>query len=241
MTAITDPETVDGWFGPGPPPALRTERLVRAYAGPPEVMALAAVDLEVSPGEFVAVVGATGSGKTTLVRILALLDRPTAGRCLLDGIDVGELSDGERSSLRAGRLGVSLGPDALLVDRSIAENLDLALVYAGLDPAQRRARIAEAVARVSLEHRSDSPVGELSVGERRRADLARSLVRTPSLLVVDEPTRELDGNAAASLIALLRELHRTGVTVIATTDDARLAGVADRALKLVRGRIEAEV
>lgn len=240
MTTISETDTIDGWFGEGPRPALRVERLVRSYAGPPEILALAAVDLEVSPGELVAVVGSAGSGKTSLVRVLGLVDRPDAGRYFIDGMDVGELDDAERSRLRAGRIGLSLGPAQLLADRSVADNVDLALIATGTDRDGRRIRVADALARVSLEARAASPVGELSTGERRRVDLARALVRSPTLLIVDEPTRGLDGSAVGSLLALIRELHRTGLTIVVTTDDARVGALADRAVRLVRGRFEAE-
>ncbi|MEM8902736.1 MAG: ATP-binding cassette domain-containing protein [Actinomycetota bacterium] len=237
MTDTAD-AAIDGWFGVGPRPAIRLERIVRSFAGPPEVLALAAVDLEVSSGEFVAVLGTTGSGKTTLLHVLGLLDRPTAGRHLIDGVDVSDQPDADRATLRAGRIGLSLGPAHLLADRTAAENVDLALVYTGADRAERERRVAASLERVSMADRRNNLPADLSVGERRRVDLARALVRAPTLLLVDEPTRELDDAAAASLMAVLRELHRSGLTMIVTTDDERVAALADRSVRLDHGRLE---
>ncbi|MEO1064770.1 MAG: ATP-binding cassette domain-containing protein [Actinomycetota bacterium] len=231
-------DAIDGWFGAGPRPALRLERVVRSFPGPPEVLALAAIDLDVESGEFVAVLGTTGSGKTTLLHVLGLLDRPTAGRYLIDGVDVSDHPDADRAALRAGRIGLSLGPAHLLADRTAAENVDLALLYTGADAEERRRRVADSLERVSLGDRRNNLPAELSVGERRRVDLARALVRGPSLLLVDEPTRELDDAAAASLMAVLRELHRSGLTMVVTTDDARVAALADRSIRLSHGRLE---
>ena len=237
MTDTAD-AAIDGWFGTGPRPGLRLERVVRSFPGPPEALALAAIDLEIASGEFVAVLGTTGSGKTTLLHVLGLLDRPTAGRYLIDGVDVSDHPDAERAALRAGRIGLSLGPAHLLDDRTAAENVDLALLYTGADREERRRRVLDSLERVSLGDRRSSLPAEMSVGERRRLDLARALVRAPSLLLVDEPTRELDDAAAASLMAVLRELHRAGLTMIVTTDDSRVAALADRSVRLVHGRVE---
>jgi putative ABC transport system ATP-binding protein len=213
-----------------PTPVIRFDGLSRTYPGPPPVPALHDCNLRVRPGEYVAVVGPSGSGKSTLLNVLGLLDRPTGGTYELDGIDVDDLSERDRTALRGRRIGFVFQAFHLLPHRGPVENVVVAMLYAGTERPARRARAVEVLNAVGLGHRLGVPAALLSGGERQRVAIARALVNRPSLLLCDEPTGNLDSHSAATVLELLEDLHRQGMTLLVITHDA---GVAARAQRVV--------
>ncbi|MCB5169049.1 ABC transporter ATP-binding protein [Streptomyces bambusae] len=207
------------------------------YPGPPPVTALGACELTVRRGEFLTVVGPSGSGKSTFLNLAGLLDVPTRGRYLLDGIDTGGLRERERAALRGRRIGFVFQSFHLLPHRSALENVGLALLYTGVPPAERRDRARAALERVGLGHRLHAPPGQLSGGERQRVAVARALVGRPSLLLCDEPTGNLDSASAAAVLSLLDGLHRAGMTVVVITHDPEVAARGGRTVTIRDGRL----
>ncbi|GAA3501829.1 ABC transporter ATP-binding protein [Streptomyces prasinosporus] len=212
------------------PPVIEFRGVGLTYPGPPPVRALRACDLVVEQGEHVAIVGPSGSGKSTFLNIAGLLDAPTEGRYLLDGIDTGALSDADRTGLRGRRIGFVFQSFHLLPHRSALENVMLAMVYNAGARRGRAERARAALERVGLGHRTDALPTRLSGGERQRVAIARALVGRPSLLLCDEPTGNLDTVTAESILQLLDELHRDGMTLLVITHDP---GVAARGRRTV--------
>jgi putative ABC transport system ATP-binding protein len=198
------------------------------YPGSPPVTAVRDCGLVVHRGEHVAIVGPSGSGKSSLLNLLGLLDRPTRGHYLLDGIDTTELRDGARTALRANRIGFVFQAFHLLPHRTALENVMLGQLYAGMPRRKRSAAAEAALGRVGLSHRMAADPLTLSGGERQRVAIARALVARPSLLLCDEPTGNLDSATARSVMSLIGELHDEGVTVLTITHDAEVAAVASR-------------
>jgi putative ABC transport system ATP-binding protein len=207
------------------------------YPGPPPVAAFKPCDLNIERGEYVAVVGPSGSGKSTFLNITGLLDAPTAGRYLFDGVDVASLRDAERAALRGRRIGFVFQSFHLLPHRSAQENVLLAMVYNGIPRAERGARAREALIRVGLGHRIDATPARLSGGERQRVAIARAVAARPALLLCDEPTGNLDSVTAATVLATLDELHADGLTVVVITHDPTVAARAQRTLTIHDGML----
>ncbi|MER7733753.1 ABC transporter ATP-binding protein [Streptomyces erythrochromogenes] len=205
------------------------------YPGPPPVAALGEVDLVVHSGEFLTVVGPSGSGKSTFLNVVGLLDAPTSGSYLLDGLDTGALHDTDRTALRGRRIGFVFQAFHLLPHRSAWENVAMALLYQGVPAAARKERAEEALRRVGLEHRMTAMPTTLSGGERQRVAVARALVGRPSLLLCDEPTGNLDSSNADSVLCLLEELNRSGMTIIVITHDPAVAARGRRAVAIRDG------
>jgi putative ABC transport system ATP-binding protein len=219
------------------PPVIEMTGLSRTYPGPPAVRALRPVDLTVAGGDYLAVVGPSGSGKSTLLNLLGLLDRPTSGRYLLDGVDTAALSEGDRTAWRGRRIGFVFQSFHLLPYRSATENVMLAQVYVGSRGAARREAARAALARVGLAHRLDALPTTMSGGERQRVAIARALVNRPALLLCDEPTGNLDSVTSAAIEQLLRDLNGDGTTVVLITHDERLAAGARRSVAIRDGRL----
>ncbi|MFD7863956.1 ABC transporter ATP-binding protein [Streptomyces sp. NPDC057682] len=217
------------------PPVIEFRRVGLTYPGPPPVAAFRPCDLRVDAGEFVTVVGPSGSGKSTFLNIAGLLDAPTHGTYLLDGYDTGALKDADRTALRGRRIGFVFQSFHLLPHRSALENVILAMVYNGTPRAERRPRAREALDRVGLGHRTDSLPTRLSGGERQRVAIARALAAGPSLLLCDEPTGNLDTANAATVLALLTELHAEGMTVLMITHDPAIAERGQRTVTIRDG------
>jgi putative ABC transport system ATP-binding protein len=225
--------------GPAEAPVVELRGVRFVYPGPPAVQALNGIDLTVRRGEYVAIVGASGSGKSTLLNLLGLLDRPTSGGLALDGIDVGSLREGQRTALRASRIGFVFQAFHLLPYRSAVENVALALLYRATSRRSRNRQAAEALDRVGLAHRSSAMTVNLSGGERQRVAIARALVGRPSLLLCDEPTGNLDSGTAAKVLGLIQQLHDDGMTVVMITHDPAVAARATRAVRMHDGAIKA--
>jgi len=204
--------------------------------GPHRVKALRGVDLVIERGEFVAVCGPSGSGTSTLLYILGLLDHPTEGRYLLNGKDVTDLSDRERSALRNRKIGFVFQSFHLLPRLSALQNVMLPLLYAGRADAKEAAR--RALARVGLAERESHRPGELSGGEEQRVAIARALVKEPDLILADEPTGNLDSKTGSRILDLLQSIHEKGVTLVIVTHDSRIAERAGRVIRTRDGLLE---
>jgi len=218
-----------------PAPVIELRDLARTYPGPPPVPALRPASLVIEAGDYVAVTGPSGSGKSTLLHLLGLLDAPTSGRYLLDGLDTGTLGDRDRSALRGRRIGFVFQAFHLLPYRTALENVMLAELYNATPRADRAQAAAAALAAVGLDHRLDALPTTLSGGECQRVAIARALVSRPSLLLCDEPTGNLDSRNAAALMGLLDELNAAGFTIVVITHDAAVAAHAGRTVAISDG------
>jgi putative ABC transport system ATP-binding protein len=216
-------------------PVIRLSGVSRTYPGPPQVTALRESSLIVHPGEYVAIVGPSGSGKSTLLNLLGLLDRPSNGTYELDGVDVGKLTERDRTALRGGRIGFVFQSFHLLPHRTAAENVMLALVYNGTPKNRRRRAAVAALTQVGLDHRIDALPTTLSGGEQQRVAIARALVNSPALLLCDEPTGNLDSGNAGRLLDLLDTLQARGLTLVVITHAPDVAGRAQRVVTIKDG------
>jgi putative ABC transport system ATP-binding protein len=200
-----------------------------------ETHALRALDLHVREGEFVAVTGPSGSGKTTFLNIAGLLESFTGGTYLLDGADVSGLSDDARSKLRNQKIGFIFQSFNLIPDLNLFDNCDVPLRYRGMNAAERRGRIEEALGQVGLASRMKHYPAELSGGQQQRAAIARALAGTPRLLLADEPTGNLDSQMARGVLELLEDINAKGTTIVMVTHDPELAARAQRNVHIVDG------
>jgi putative ABC transport system ATP-binding protein len=213
------------------------EDLWRVFDTEPPVEALRAVNLTVEPSEYLAIVGPSGSGKSTLLNVLGLLDRPTDGRYLLDGIDTATLTDSGRAAERGRRIGFVFQSFHLLSYRTVEENVMLSELYLGTSRKDRRRRAIEALERVGMSHRLGFEPIRLSGGERQRVAIARAMLGGPSLLLCDEPTGNLDSRNTESLLDLFDELREAGLTILVITHDMEVARRAQRRVRMVDGEL----
>jgi putative ABC transport system ATP-binding protein len=201
------------------------------------VHALRGIDLTVARGEFVALIGPSGSGKSTLMAILGCLDSPSEGRYLLDGEPVQGLSGSELAQIRNEKVGFVFQNYNLLPKASIARNVELPLLYAGVSRKARRKRALELLERVGIPEKANVLPAVLSGGQRQRVAIARALANNPALLLADEPTGALDSKTGAEVLDLFGELHSQGNTVILVTHDPHIASLAQRQVELYDGVI----
>ena len=219
-------------------PLIELERVSRIYQmGHLDVPALDDVSLSIAQGEFVAIAGPSGSGKSTMMNILGCLDRPTMGSYRLAGTPVGELDDDALAKLRSRTIGFVFQSYNLLPRTSAIDNVATPLLYQGVGRGERQRRARAVLDRLGLGDRARHEPTELSGGQQQRVAVARALVTEPALILADEPTGNLDSHAGAEVIALLRELHDSGRTVVLITHDASVAAMADRQIHLLDGRI----
>jgi putative ABC transport system ATP-binding protein len=206
-------------------------------SGADSIVALHGLDLVVPQGQFVAVMGPSGSGKTTLLNCVSGLDEIDAGRVLVDGLSIHELSDKERTKHRAKEMGFIFQAFNLIPVFTATENVELPLLLAGARETDARVRARETLERVGLGHRLERRPMELSGGEQQRVAVARALAGKPRIVWADEPTGNLDSEMAASVIALLGELHGEGLTIVLVTHDPNVAAHADRLVTVRDGRL----
>ena len=215
---------------------IEIDNVTKIYAmGSVEVPALAGVSLFVGRGEMVAIMGASGSGKSTLMNILGCLDVPTSGRYILDGEDIGAATDSRLAEIRNGKIGFVFQTYNLLPRLSALNNVELALMY-GKHP-NRRATATEALQRIGLGDRVQHKPTELSGGQQQRVGIARALVKSPNILLADEPTGNLDSRSGEEIMQILGELHTEGISVIIVTHEADIAAQTERIVTMRDGMI----
>ena len=222
--------------------AYELDSVTKVYgSGATAVTALEGVDLEIASGELVAIVGSSGSGKSTLLQLLGGLDRPSAGRLALDGLEVGRAGDRELAAIRLRTIGFVFQQFNLIPTLTAAENVEVAAAPLGLDGSRLRDRAAAMLDRVGLADRAAHLPAELSGGEQQRVAIARSLVNEPEVLLADEPTGNLDSATGEQILGLLRDLWReSGMTIVLVTHDPSIAADSPRVIRLADGRIAGE-
>ena len=217
---------------------INLENLCRHFAvGNQVVRALDEVDLVINEKEYVSIMGVSGSGKSTLLNILGLLDTPTSGDYLLSGTNTSKMNDDEMAHIRSTKIGFIFQSFHLIPRLTAAENVEMPMVLSGLNPKERREKVENALARVSLTDRSDHRPEQLSGGQRQRVAIARSVVMEPDVLLADEPTGNLDSSSSKEIIKLIEELNQGGLTLVVVTHDKQLGRRSNRLIELLDGKI----
>ena len=205
--------------------------------GDTDVRALDGISLHIDRGEFVAIVGQSGSGKSTAMNIIGCLDVPTSGVYCLEGIDVSTLDDDQQAEIRNKLLGFIFQQYNLIPKLNVLENVELPLLYSGMDSTQRRSAALAALERVGLASKAKNLPNQLSGGQQQRVSIARALAGTPSVILADEPTGALDSRTGREVLAFLQQLNREGNTIVLITHDNSIAVKAQRIIRLQDGRI----
>lgn len=227
--------------GDGDSRVIRLQNVHRTYTmGDRVLSALGGVDLDISRNEYVAIIGASGSGKSTMMNIMGCLDRATRGEYLLNGTNVSDMSETELAKARNREIGFVFQSFNLMSRASALKNVMQPLVYRQIPLARRRHMASEALDRVGLGDRLDSRPGQLSGGQRQRVAIARALVGQPAILLADEPTGNLDSKTSRELMALIDRLHRQGQTIVMVTHEADVAAHCQRIICLEDGKINSD-
>jgi putative ABC transport system ATP-binding protein len=221
-------------------PVIQLDHIHKTYTmGDVEVHALRGVSLDISEGEFVAIMGTSGSGKSTTMNIIGCLDRPTRGSYILDGQDVSQLSKDERADIRCRKIGFVFQGFNLLARTSALENVELPMLYAGVSNALREQRAMESLAAVGLAGREQNHPNQLSGGQQQRVAVARALVNHPALILADEPTGNLDSRTSIEVMEIFQRLNRERrITLVLVTHESNIAEYADRVIVFQDGRIK---
>lgn len=205
--------------------------------GENEVRALDGISVTIDHGEFVAIVGHSGSGKSTFMNMLGCLDTPTSGDYYLDGVNVAGMTDDELSDIRNKQIGFIFQGFNLIPSLTAQENVELPLVYRGMPAEQRRQLAEEALTRVGMEHRMNHRPSELSGGQQQRVAIARAIAARPPIIMADEPTGNLDTRSGEEVMKILHELNEEGRTIVLITHDNDIARQATRAIRIIDGRV----
>jgi putative ABC transport system ATP-binding protein len=206
-----------------------------------ETVALNGISLHVAKGEFIAIMGPSGCGKSTLLNILGLLDNPSSGQYLLDGVEAGGLKEKQRTEMRKGNIGFVFQSFNLIEEMTVYENVELPLVYLKVKASERKKRVEEVLRRMNISHRISHFPNQLSGGQQQRVAIARALVANPKLILADEPTGNLDSKNGKDVMALLSELNREGTTIVMVTHSNHDAAFAHRVVNLFDGEIVSEI
>ena len=222
-------------------PLIHLEGLTKVfYTDDIETHALDGVHLDIEDGEYVAIAGPSGCGKSTLLSILGLLHSPTSGEYTLNGTPVAQITAAQRARIRNKEVGFIFQSFNLIGDLTVEENVELPLTYRGMPASERKTRVQESLERVGMSHRMKHYPAQLSGGQQQRVAVARAIVGTPSIVLADEPTGNLDSRNGEAVMTLMRELNREGATICMVTHDPRYAKHADRTIHLFDGRVVEE-
>jgi|TARA_B100001079_G_scaffold16630_1_gene13291 putative ABC transport system ATP-binding protein len=217
---------------------IHLENLCRHFeVGNQIVRALDEIDLEINQNEYVSIMGVSGSGKSTLLNILGLLDTPTSGNYVLSGVSTSKMNDDEMAHIRSTKIGFIFQSFHLIPRLTAAENVEMPMVLSGLNLKERKEKVDNALARVSLTDRSDHRPEQLSGGQRQRVAIARSIVMEPDVLLADEPTGNLDSTSSKEIIKLIEELNKGGLTLLVVTHDIEMGSRSNRLIELLDGKI----
>lgn len=218
---------------------IHIENMKKIYnPGENEVRALDGIDLDIEKGDLVAIVGHSGSGKSTLMNMLGCLDTPTSGKYVLDGQDVASMTDNQLADVRNKEIGFIFQGFNLISNLDAVENVELPLVYRGVSKNERKQLAMEALKSVGLEDRMKHKPNEMSGGQQQRVAVSRAVAAKPPIILADEPTGNLDTKSTQEIMEILKELHRSGRTVIIITHDEEIASQAHRVIRILDGRIE---
>ena len=222
-------------------PLIRVRDLCKVYnPGKNEVRALDHVDLSIDKGELVGIIGHSGSGKSTLMNMLGCLDVPTSGNYYLNGKDVSNMTDDELSDVRNVEIGFIFQGFNLIPNLTAKENVELPLIYRGVSKKEREDLAVESLKAVGLEHRMNHKPSEMSGGQQQRVAIARAIAARPPVILADEPTGNLDSRSTQEIMEVLKELHRSGRTVILITHDDEIAAQVNRVIRIKDGKVEAD-
>ena len=223
-------------------PLIRVVDMCKIYnPGENEVRALDHVNLEIFQGEFVAIIGQSGSGKSTFMNMLGCLDVPTSGKYFLNGTDVSSMADNDLSEIRNREIGFIFQGFNLIPNLTAEENVELPLIYRGIDRKTRRKLALESLHMVGLDKRVSHKPNEMSGGQQQRVAIARAIAAKPPVILADEPTGNLDSASSKEILAILKDMHRNGRTIILITHDNGIAAQAKRVVRIMDGKIESDV
>ena len=223
-------------------PLIRVVDMCKIYnPGENEVRALDHVNLEIFQGEFVAIIGQSGSGKSTFMNMLGCLDVPTSGKYFLNGTDVSTMADNDLSEIRNREIGFIFQGFNLIPNLTAEENVELPLIYRGIDRKTRRKLALESLHMVGLDKRVSHKPNEMSGGQQQRVAIARAIAAKPPVILADEPTGNLDSASSKEILAILKDMHRNGRTIILITHDNGIAAQAKRVVRIMEGKIESDV
>ena len=218
---------------------IQMKNITKTYQmGKQQVHALRGVDLQVSKGEFVAIMGPSGSGKSTLMNVIGCLDAPTSGSYILDDVDVSQMSDNQQARVRNKRIGFVFQQFNLLARTTALKQVSLPLMYAGMSRSERLKRAKDALASVGLADRMDHKPDELSGGQQQRVAIARALATQPSIILADEPTGALDTTTGEEILGLFKQMNAQGITIVVITHDPEVAAQAQRTIWIRDGVIQ---
>lgn len=222
-------------------PAIELRNVSKSYPGSPPVIALDQVSVQIDQGEMVAVVGQSGSGKSTMLHVMGTLDQPTSGTVLIEGIDTSALADDRLAAIRGRRVGFVFQRFFLLAGIPIIDNVANGLLYTGASRSERRMAAQAVLERVGLGARMWHRPNELSGGETQRVAISRALVHEPAFILADEPTGNLDSASSASIMDLFHSLHSDGRTIVIVTHNESIAAALPRQLQILDGRLERDI